>query len=797
MAEKNFNNIRIVNKHDTEDNWLKATGFTPKQGELIVYDIDSNYSYERIKIGDGVQNVNALPFYAGSWEDLADKPFGVETILNRTTMHETTIDNTSVASNERYLGYDISDLEDKNVIVTVNGVEYESICEWDGTSGGYRIVLGDDIHEVYQAATEFNSTIDNLEAITYEVKIEVVEATETVVTLDEKYIPDTIARVSDVDEVKALVGDVSVSEQINTAIDEHTHSWNDLEDRPLVMESITITYDGSTDGYVTSAPVLYYKVSDFVLTNENIIGQSISLFNQGAVNTATITEDMIMTLENTNSFAISEFVICISEDNTIFNSYTLPEKGVYFANINGIYVASLGAVNVGPFFDEKYISSTIARREDIVQSDWSEGNQSSLSYVKNKTHYYYEGAPMVEELSFTVEDEDFTRIDPYLTFEEGKKYKVVIDGVMDICTAVHVYDAAAAKNYIELTPTIDGFGMVRSRLSGGVCTYIAGVSIGDHVLSVYNDNELKQLDEMFIPDTIARVSDIEDAIASTPAPDVSGQIETHNTSEIAHSDIRESINAVSVLVGDTSVSEQIDTAIAEIPDGFSGSWNDLADKPFGESITLGRVIAEEQVAEVDMGIVQTIEVKPIKENMTYLVKINGNEYITHSKFVTAGDGYGCGNAVFAYPDFEEDTGEPFYIENDGMGSYKRVFLYTSLSDTEVTVSITEADYSTQTLDEVYIPATIARTPKLTTVTFPAASWTGDANPWSQVVTVNGVTANSKVDLRATALQVVELQNNDIAFMAENDDGVVTVYALGSKPTVDYTIQAEITEVVVV
>ena len=62
MAEKNINNIRIVNKHDTEANWLKATGFTPKQGELIVYDKDSNYDYERIKIGDGTTNVNTLPF---------------------------------------------------------------------------------------------------------------------------------------------------------------------------------------------------------------------------------------------------------------------------------------------------------------------------------------------------------------------------------------------------------------------------------------------------------------------------------------------------------------------------------------------------------------------------------------------------------------------------------------------------------------------------------------------------------------------------------------------------------------
>jgi hypothetical protein len=62
MSEKNFNNVRIINKHDTEENWLKATGFTPKQGELIIYDVDANYDYERAKIGDGINNVNDLPF---------------------------------------------------------------------------------------------------------------------------------------------------------------------------------------------------------------------------------------------------------------------------------------------------------------------------------------------------------------------------------------------------------------------------------------------------------------------------------------------------------------------------------------------------------------------------------------------------------------------------------------------------------------------------------------------------------------------------------------------------------------
>ena len=61
MAEKVLN-TRIIHKHDTEENWLKAANFVPKQGELIVYDIDATHDYERIKMGDGITVVKDLPF---------------------------------------------------------------------------------------------------------------------------------------------------------------------------------------------------------------------------------------------------------------------------------------------------------------------------------------------------------------------------------------------------------------------------------------------------------------------------------------------------------------------------------------------------------------------------------------------------------------------------------------------------------------------------------------------------------------------------------------------------------------
>lgn len=61
MSEQIFN-TRIQQKHDVEANWVKAVNFIPKQGEIIVYDVDANYSYERFKIGDGIKKVNELPF---------------------------------------------------------------------------------------------------------------------------------------------------------------------------------------------------------------------------------------------------------------------------------------------------------------------------------------------------------------------------------------------------------------------------------------------------------------------------------------------------------------------------------------------------------------------------------------------------------------------------------------------------------------------------------------------------------------------------------------------------------------
>lgn len=62
MANEKVFQSRIQLKHDIEENWSKATNFVPKVGEIIIYDIDENNSIARFKIGDGITNVNSLPF---------------------------------------------------------------------------------------------------------------------------------------------------------------------------------------------------------------------------------------------------------------------------------------------------------------------------------------------------------------------------------------------------------------------------------------------------------------------------------------------------------------------------------------------------------------------------------------------------------------------------------------------------------------------------------------------------------------------------------------------------------------
>lgn len=87
--------------------------------------------------------------------------------------------------------------------------------------------------------------------------------------------------------------------------------------------------------------------------------------------------------------------------------------------------------------------------------------------------------------------------------------------------------------------------------------------------------------------------------------------------------------------------------------------------------------------------------------------------------------------------------------------------------------------------------------KITTISAPAANWKGAISPYSQVVEVEGISVNTKVEIQLSIDQIEQLrsENKDIGFTTENDGGIVTLFAIGSKPDSDLEFQATLSEVV--
>lgn len=84
--------------------------------------------------------------------------------------------------------------------------------------------------------------------------------------------------------------------------------------------------------------------------------------------------------------------------------------------------------------------------------------------------------------------------------------------------------------------------------------------------------------------------------------------------------------------------------------------------------------------------------------------------------------------------------------------------------------------------------------RISSVTLRSSAWAGSDSLYSQVVTIDGITEYSKVDLLPSVEQLAIFHDKDVAFVTENEDGIVTVFAIGDKPTQDYTMQISITEV---
>lgn len=96
-------------------------------------------------------------------------------------------------------------------------------------------------------------------------------------------------------------------------------------------------------------------------------------------------------------------------------------------------------------------------------------------------------------------------------------------------------------------------------------------------------------------------------------------------------------------------------------------------------------------------------------------------------------------------------------------------------------------------DEVVTQVLAEVKPRVVTVNL-SETWTQDADgKYSQTITIDNITAHSRLDLQPTADMLAEFKQLGLVFVTENNGGTITVYSVGNMPLKSYTMQATIIE----
>lgn len=257
MNKKIFENSRFCPKGDIEANWNKAVGFIPLDKEIIIYKADSTHPAARFKVGDGKTVVQELPFsgtdiaaieklieYVDNavtalpqvdWNQndetakdyIKNRPFYVssvliewdgivgdreivkipETIISEENVYVVKISD-SILTYEDYLGATVIikyQLEEENIQVTEDMlipkdyIENVGVCGLSGPMvtvidvNKVNTILGENIFKIPGTYSFYTPDVPAY--------ISSFSSSRRIVQLDEKFIPDSIARIETLSSV--------------------------------------------------------------------------------------------------------------------------------------------------------------------------------------------------------------------------------------------------------------------------------------------------------------------------------------------------------------------------------------------------------------------------------------------------------------------------------------------------------------------------------------------------------------------------------------------------------------------
>lgn len=574
-------------------------------------------------------------------------------------------------------------------------------------------------------------------------------------------------------EAKVDTGAKKVSEYVDDAIKQIDQSadWN--------------VNDENADGYVKNRT--HYTVDRELLASFEMSVENVDTYS---VNDAD-SSDVIRRFIDDGNKAVDVFI-----DGILYQCQAIFNNGHYYINLDGstktgqglriyaggskpymiyLHPESFGLdMNAETRMVEVYTPEVVKKLDQkyipYVRSDWNQNDETSPAYVKNRPFYSEIGTiAFVEQQEVTIGSDMYVALTASnMPFVAGDTYTVMFNGVRYECVAWNGNYGSVCIGNGSIYGN-DGFGNDEPFLCefyeyDGI--YLNTYTEGTYTISILGVGEtVYKIDEKYLPEMIGAsgtsnnaeiFNDYENNVASGTGSHAEG---SGTTASGAYSHA-EGINTTAS--GDYSHAEG----------AFTISSGEYSHAEGNSAYATGKYSHAEGAATKAASEYQHVQGK-------YNIEDSSNTY-AH----IVGNGTGAADSKRSNAHTIDWSGNAWFAGDVKIGG-------NSYNDKEAKTLAT-----TEYVDNT-ISASLNKLTKVQDITLLASNWVGNTNPWHQVVAVNGVTANSRVDLRATALQIVELQDNDIAFIAENDDGVITVYALGSKPDVDYTIQAEITEVVVV
>jgi hypothetical protein len=496
-----------------------------------------------------------------SWNDLEDKPF------YHNSFSEVVIDNLTKEDYENNNKPSCTFIPGDLYTVIWNGIYYENVKCY--TSDGYNTIQDPDVFLIDDCGGNGLFIIAGDRTVGYTVSV--IHHVNDLQQLDEKYIPDTIARKDDL---------------------EHVTYWNDLEDKPFYDTGIEfITWDGDTTDKELNRlnqRIPMYKISDEFIPPELMMGATVTLVNrtdetQDVGEIVKIRYDITSFQDEQSYVAVSSFGSPTGADILVVHSDEYNRsydwtRGVYVSeqiNYGGWYVSEIKFNSTIKPLDEKYLPSTIPNIEEVQQmideagntagggsqADWNETSTSSLSYIKNKPFGLFLGEKIQTTCDITVPAEDLSEsaLGVYRTpdykypgeFWVGDyTYEVIIDGVPYYTQAIDGYSSFDYLGSFNLPSNPDEaeFPFLIYRDGNGyILIYFA--SPGPHTVKITayaGGYELVKIDEKFIPDTIARKDDLKIETVSddqiifwlseenviSPIASASGEMYTSNNNEI-------------------------------------------------------------------------------------------------------------------------------------------------------------------------------------------------------------------------------------------------------------------------